>query len=182
MVIDGVVNRLTEGRLFYDRDGLIAAAGQRHPALLAKLLTHPYLAKQPPKSTGREDFGADYIGFVLDESNKFELTIEDLIATVTAFTVETIARHYEEYIIPRYGMDEVIIGGGGAYNPTLLRLLATRIAPVPVRRHEDYGISSNAKEAIAFAILANEALHGEPTNLPAVTGAKRPVVLGKFIL
>lgn len=182
MVIDGVVNRLTEGRLFYDRDGLIAAAGQRHPALLAKLLTHPYLAKQPPKSTGREDFGADYIGFVLDESNKFELTIEDLIATVTAFTVETIARHYEEYIVPRYGMDEVIIGGGGAYNPTLLRLLAARIAPVPVRRHEDYGISSDAKEAIAFAILANEALHGEPTNLPAVTGAKRPVVLGKFIL
>ncbi len=181
MVIDGVVSNLTAGRLRYDRDGLIAAEGRVHTGLMTELLTHPFLAKKPPKSTGREEFGAEFIGSVLEKARKIGLTPQDLTATVTAFTVESIAQHYEEYIIPRYSLDEIIIGGGGAYNPTLMRMMEERMAPIPVKRHEDYGLSSDAKEAVAFAVLANETIHGLPANLPSVTGAVRPVVLGKII-
>lgn len=181
MVIDGVVSRLTGGRFRYDRDGQIAAAGQVHAGLLAKLLDHPYFAHKPPKTTGREEFGDDYVTAVLAEGAKYGLSTPDLTATVTALTVETIARHYEAYLFPRYKIDEVIVGGGGASNPTLLAMLAQRVAPVPVRRHEDYGLPSAGKEAVAFAVLANETIHGQPASFPAVTGAAHPVVLGKII-
>lgn len=181
MVIDGVVSRLTGGRLRYDRDGQIAAVGQVHEGLLAKLLDHPYFTQKPPKTTGREEFGDDYVTTVLAEGERYGLSTPDLTATVTALTVETIARHYEAYLFPRYRIEEIIVGGGGAYNSTLLAMLAQRVAPVPVRRHEDYGIPSAGKEAVAFAVLANETIHGQPANLPSVTGAAHPVVLGKII-
>lgn len=181
MVIDGVVSRLTGGRLRYDRDGQLAAAGRVHQGLLAKLLEHPYFAQKPPKTTGREEFGDDYAAMVLAEGERYGLGAPDLTATVTALTVESIARHYETYLFPRYPVAEIIVGGGGAYNPTLLHMLARRVAPVPVRRHEDYGITSDGKEAVAFAVLANEAIHGQPASLPSVTGAAHPVVLGKII-
>lgn len=182
MVIDEVVKVVTGGRLTYDRDGQLAGAGEVCPGLLEELLAHPYLVKNPPKTTGREEFGAAFAMSVYEAAQRRKLAAADLVATVTAFTVESIARSYERFINPYYRPDEVIIGGGGAYNPTLLKMLQQRLAPLPVRRHEDYGISSDAKEAILFAILANETLHGIPANVPAATGAGHPVILGKVIL
>jgi anhydro-N-acetylmuramic acid kinase len=182
MVIDAVVQMCTNGQLTYDRDGLLAERGAVCADLLARLLDHPYLAKSPPKTTGREEFGVEYAQSVLAAGKRFRLAAEDLVATVTAFTVETIAGSYERFIDPRYRPDQVIIGGGGAYNPTLMKWLRKRLAPVAVLRHEDLGICSDAKEAILFAILANETIHGIPANVPAATGARHPAVLGKIVL
>jgi anhydro-N-acetylmuramic acid kinase len=182
MIIDEVVNIVTSGQLAYDQDGLMAAQGKVCADLLTELLTHPYLAKQLPKTTGREEFGVAFTKGVWAAGNNRKLSKEDLVATVTAFTVESIAGSYERFIYPRYRPDEVIIGGGGAYNATLIKWLQKRLAPLPVLRHEDFGISSDAKEAILFALLANETLHGIPANVPSATGARHPVVLGKVVL
>jgi anhydro-N-acetylmuramic acid kinase len=182
MVIDAVVALDTNGQMTYDRDGCLAERGTNSNELLTELLTHPYLAKSPPKTTGREEFGAEYAQAVFAAGKRLGLTLEDLVATVTAFTVATIAGSYERFIYPCYRPDEVIIGGGGAYNPTLVKWLQKRLDPVPVLRHEDFGISSDAKEAILFAILANETIHGIPANVPAATGARHPTVLGKIVL
>jgi anhydro-N-acetylmuramic acid kinase len=182
MIIDEIANLVTNGQLAYDQDGLMAARGKVCADLLAELLTHPYLAKQPPKTTGREKFGIAFAKAVWEAGKNRGLSQEDLLATVTAFTVEAIAGSYERFIYPRYRPDEVIIGGGGAYNPTLFQWLQQRLAPIPVLRHEAFGISSDAKEALLFAILANETLHGIPANVPSATGARHPVVLGKVVL
>jgi anhydro-N-acetylmuramic acid kinase len=182
MVIDEIVNLVTNGQLTYDQDGLLAAQGKVCAALLAELLAHPYLAKPPPKTTGREEFGAAFTKRVWEAGNSRNLSAADLLATVTAFTVESIADSYESFIYPRYRPDEVVIGGGGAYNPTLLKWLQKRLAPIPVLRHEDFGISSDAKEATLFALLANETLHGIPANVPSATGARHPAILGKVVL
>lgn len=182
MVIDGLVKILTNGEWTYDRDGRMAARGRVCSEWLAELLTHPYLKKQPPKTTGREEFGIEFVKQVWQSGRDRQLTPEDMVATVTAYTVETIAGSYERFIYPRFRPDEVIVGGGGAYNATMLKWLQQRLAPVPVLRHEDLGISSDAKEAVLFALLANETLHGIPSNVPAATGAKHPVILGKVVL
>jgi anhydro-N-acetylmuramic acid kinase len=106
------------------------------------------------------------------------VTGQDLVATATAFTAESIADHYRRYLSLTGPIQEVVIGGGGSYNHTLLGMLRESLAPAKVLTHEDLGISSDAKEAIAFAILANETMHDLPNNVPSATGARRPVILG----
>jgi anhydro-N-acetylmuramic acid kinase len=165
----------------YDRDGEMAARGRINRVLLDELLAHPYLEKEPPKTTGREEFGAHFINEIYERGLALGLSPEDLIATVTAFTVESIAVSYERFIYPHFTPDEIVLGGGGAYNRTLFHWLQRRLAPLPVLCHEDFGISSDAKEAILFAVLANETIHGIPANIPAATGSKWPVVLGKVV-
>ncbi|MCL4514829.1 MAG: anhydro-N-acetylmuramic acid kinase [Firmicutes bacterium] len=181
MIIDGVARAITGGEMEFDRDGGLAAAGAVNQALLETLLGHPYLAKDPPKTTGREEFGDQFVAELLQNPVVREISGPDLVATVTAFTVESIVAHYRKHVFRRYPDAEVIVGGGGSYNGTLMGMLRWRLAPVQVRVHEDFGLSSDAKEAVAFAILANEALHGVPNNVPAVTGARRAVVMGKIL-
>ena len=184
MLIDRAVHWATGGSLTYDPDGHRAAQGQIVPDLLERLLATPFLQKQPPKSAGREEFGDAYFTWLTHGA--FGDTVpatdqqNDLIATLTAFTAVTIADAYRRFLpaLP----DEVIIGGGGARNPTLLRLLAAQLAPIPILIHEDIGLNSDAKEALAFCVLANETLLGNPSNLPSVTGATRPVLQGKVTL
>lgn len=171
MVIDALVSELF-GQPF-DKDGTIAAAGQVDQALLAELMAHPYLAQSPPKTTGRELFGVQYARQLLGRAAP-----ADLVATATAFTARTIADAYLRFLGP---VDEVMVGGGGARNPVLLRLLEEALPGVRVMTHEAVGIDSDAKEAIAFALLANDALLGLPTNVPGATGG-RPAVLGKISL
>lgn len=185
MIIDALVKLLGFGEGF-DRDGRIAASGKVNEEMLADLLKHPYYFRQPPKTTGREDFGEQYARFLLERYEA--LAPEELVATATALTVESIALAYRSYLFPRGPVEEVIVAGGGSYNPTLMRMLEEALArhlpqPTPPRlyRVEDFGISSEAKEAIAFAILANETLHGLPGNVPGATGAARRVVLGKVV-
>lgn len=182
MLIDASVRHVTRQRLKYDRDGKIAAKGKVNEELLGELMKHPFLAKPPPKTTGREEFGEQFVVNVIEKVRSLGLSDEDLVATVTAFTVESIAQSYEKFVYPHFHVDDVIVGGGGVYNKTMLRMLKKRLAPTPVFLHEDFGIPSSAKEAVMIGLLANETIMGNPSNVMGATGAKRRVILGKIIV
>ncbi|HIE53289.1 MAG TPA: anhydro-N-acetylmuramic acid kinase [Armatimonadetes bacterium] len=181
MLIDGLVRALTQGQETCDWNGRQAARGRVEPGLLRELLAHPFFAQVPPKSTGREAFGEPMVTQMLAEGRRRGLKADDLIATATALTVETIAQSYERFLLPRGPVEEVILSGGGAANPTLRRMLKARLGPIPVRLSDEFGLPSETKEALVFAVLAWETLRGRPSNVPSATGAKRPVVLGKIV-
>ncbi len=178
MLIDDAVRRLTDGAQSYDRDGTLAARGRVHTGLLAELMAHPYLAQRPPKTTGREMFGAPFGAQVWARGMALGLSGEDIIATLTMFTAASIAQAHRDFL-PQLP-DEVIVSGGGARNATLVRFLSQALAPARVRLSDELGMPAEAKEAIAFAVLAYETWHGRPGNLPAATGARHPVVLGSI--
>ncbi len=178
MLIDAAVRRLTGGAQSFDEDGRLAATGQIDPALLDALLARPYFSRPLPKTTGREQFGEALAGEVWEQAQAMGLAGPSLVATLTAFTAASIAAAYHRYL-PHFPT-EVILGGGGARNGTLVALLEKYLAPARVLSHEAVGLTSDAKEAIAFAVLAYETLHGRPGNLPSCTHARRPVVLGKI--
>jgi len=181
MVIDGLAAALSGAVTAYDKDGGWAARGSVHDELLRELMQHPFLARRPPKSTGREEFGAQFVTELL--ARGAEMSPEDLLATATAFTAESIAAAYREFVRPQVReIDEVILGGGGSYNRTLRGMLEARLPATRVLTHEDFGISGEAKEALAFAILGNETALGQSANVPSATGARHPVVLGKIVL
>ncbi len=182
MMIDETVRLITDGQKSYDRDGEMASKGKPNRHLLQKLLSHPFVSRQPPKTTGREEFGAHFVREVFDEARGMGISDADLLATVTAYTAECIYRNYELFILPEYNISEILISGGGLRNLTLMKLLREKFHPISVRSVEDFGLVSDAKEAIAFAILANETIHGNPGNVPGATGADRPVVLGKVTI
>lgn len=173
MALDAVARAASGGREAFDLDGARAARGQIDGALLAELHQHPYLAHALPKSTGRELFGKDFAFPLL---GRYEHHLDDLLATLTRFTAEAIARSYRE-LLPAPPA-EIYVSGGGALNRTLMGHLAQLLAPRPVATSEALGIDPKAKEAIAFAVLANETLFGRPGNIPAATGARGPRVLG----
>lgn len=177
-VIDGVVSVATDGRLTFDQDGTMAASGSPHEGLIGWLMEHPFFRRPPPKSTGREDFGREFTARLIDRGRELGLDDADLAATATALTAASIAAAYRNFMLPEHRIDEVILGGGGSLNPTLVRMIADRLPGVTVRPHEDFGIPAQAKEALAFAILGHQTLMGQPANLPKATGARHPVVLG----
>jgi len=181
MLIDGVVSRLYPG-LSMDAGGAIASKGRIHEELLNQLQQEPYYAQVPPKSTGRELFGSEYVERLLAEQARLGLAPEDLAATVTALTAWSIGDAYRRFIRAKHPADVMIVGGGGSYNPVLLRLLKSEMEAmrVQVQTQEDIGQSSDAKEATAFAVLADYTVAGAANNLPSVTGAKRSVVMGKI--
>ncbi len=176
MVLDAVVRRLTNGALRRDEDGRLASAGRVAPSLLERLLRHPFVSAPPPKSAGREEFGEGYCAWLLEQPEARGLSLEDLAATLVAFTAEAVARNCRAFLGP---VEEVIASGGGAANPAMLRAVATRFPEARVVTSDAYGIPVTAKEAMGFALLAYETLHRRPSNVPAATGARRPVVLGK---
>jgi anhydro-N-acetylmuramic acid kinase len=175
MIIDAAVSILSNGREGFDRDGAMATRGTVDRASLDELMHHPFLAQAPPKSTGRELFGIQYTGDLVARMQQCGMRAEDIVATMTASTAETIARAFRDFL-PE-APDEVIVGGGGARNPALMRMLRERI-PAPVLTNEDLGWNGDAKEAVAFAVLADRTMQGLPGNVPSATGASRPVVLG----
>ncbi|MCW6665334.1 anhydro-N-acetylmuramic acid kinase AnmK [Aerococcaceae bacterium NML191219] len=161
----------------YDVDGQMARKGKVIRGLLDELMAHPFLKQLPPKSTGREEFGETLVEEILERYEN-ELP-EDIICTLTQFTAESIHHHCRHYLpsLP----DEVILGGGGAYNSTLKAMLTCLLPEIEVKTQEDLGFSSDAKEALAFVILGNETLHGSASNVTSVTGARHTVVLGSII-
>jgi anhydro-N-acetylmuramic acid kinase len=171
MLIDALCQQLFDRP--FDRDGAIAASGRVLPELLAELMAHPYLAAQPPKTTGRELFGLQFAKGLLGRGEP-----ADLVATMTAFTAHSIADAYRRFLGP---VDQVVVGGGGSRNPVLMRMLQEALPGARVMDHEAIGINSDAKEAIGFALLANDALLGLVTNVTGATGGK-PAVLGKVSL
>jgi len=176
MVIDQLVSRITQGGQTYDRDGVMAASGVPDPKLLAKLLRDKYFRAKPPKTAGREQYGAEFVTKLLDT----ELSSEDLIATATALTAESIAAGVRNFVTSEMRVDEVFVSGGGTHNPTLMRMLAKAMNPIPVKESSEVGLDVDAKEAIAFAVMAYETAHQRPSNVPMATGARRSVVLGKL--
>jgi anhydro-N-acetylmuramic acid kinase len=182
MALDALTAHLTAGQAAFDHDGALAAQGRVDRSLLDSLLEHPYFALPPPKSTGREEFGAHYASELIARGAARKLSTPDLLATATALTVETIARAYEQWIRPHAPVQTVILGGGGVRNATLVRWLAERLAPARLTTHSALGLPDDAKEAVAFAILAYETLNGRPSNMPTATGAAGPAILGKIAL
>ncbi|OGW95385.1 MAG: anhydro-N-acetylmuramic acid kinase [Nitrospirae bacterium RIFCSPLOWO2_12_FULL_63_8] len=178
MAMDGVVRRLTKGRETMDRNGRLAAKGKVAVGLLAKLLAHPYVKRAPPKSTGREEFGDAFVEQLLAARKVHRLKPEDLLATCSLFTAITLGSARRWLGGP---VDEVIVGGGGVRNRALMSNLSSVFSPVPVRTFESAGWESKAFEAVAFAVLAYQTFHGTCANVPAVTGATHPVVLGTIV-
>lgn len=177
MLIDYAAGRATEGRLTYDRDGRLALAGTVCRGLLNRWLQDPYFSQSPPKSTGRELFGVQRGRLLYDEALSAGLSAEDILATLTCFTASAISDQYRRFLpeLP----DEVLVSGGGARNPALVKFLTGELGR-PVRTTDEAGLPSQAKEAVSFAILAYETLHRRPGNLPSATGASRPAVLGSI--
>ncbi len=162
----------------YDEDGKFAREGVVSDSWLDILMQDEYYLKNPPKTTGREYFSPRYI------ENALKLAPEnpkDIIATVTALTAKTIVKAYESFIFPEIDIDEVIIGGGGAYNPELMKFIRYYLPKhIELKTHEDYGISNNFKEVMAFALLGYCTYYSIPNNLPECTGANYRTVLGKL--
>ena len=177
MVIDQLTDIVTGGKQHFDADGKLALAGQVSSALLSWMMDDPYLSALPPKTTGRETYGDAYVRQLLSKARELNLSDCDIIATATAFTAETIRYAMDHFCHPR--PEELIVGGGGCRNPALMRFLRKRL-DLPVMRNEDLGYDSDAKEAVAFAMLAAECIHGVCNNVPSVTGAVHPVVMGKI--
>ncbi len=181
MIIDRLAEIITEGKLKYDKDGGLASKGKLNQDLLGRLCSHPYLSIPPPKSTGREDFGIQFSDDLYEELKRDNVDVFDTINTVTAFTAKTISDSYRKYIQPSYKISEVVMSGGGVYNPILFQYLKDYLGDMRIRKVEEFGIPSDAKEALAFAILANETICGNTGNVPSATGARERVVLGKII-
>jgi anhydro-N-acetylmuramic acid kinase len=179
MVIDALMNRFF--RRDYDAAGEVGGTGRVHEPLLAELLADDFIAATPPKATGREQYGEPYAQRVAGRAEALGLPVEDVVATVTALTAEAIVANYRRFIFPARSVDEVVVAGGGARNRTLMERLVHRLAPRPVMTTADLGIDSDAKEAVAFAILANDAVMGLTTNVPGATGASHPVILGVIV-
>lgn len=176
IMIDYCMNKYFS--LPYDKDGEIAKEGTISDSWLACLLQDEYYFIDPPKSTGREYFSPKYIENTLKFAPQ---NPKDIIATVTALTAKTIADSYERFIYPNVGIHEAVICGGGAYNKTLMKYLRTYLPTyIDLKTCEDYGISNNFKEVMAFALLGYCTYYGISNNLPCCTGAKKRVVMGKL--
>ena len=177
MPLDESMRILTNGREHYDRDGRTAAKGRIDENLLRKLLAHPYLKQPPPKTTGREAFGADFVLPLLRA--KGGQTGVDVLATLTAFSAHSVKQAFDDFVAPRARPTEIIVSGGGVHNLTLMGHLRHLFPREKVLSLAETGLDPDAKEALIFAVLANETVHGVPNNVPGATGARWPTVLGK---
>jgi anhydro-N-acetylmuramic acid kinase len=178
MVIDALAERLFDEP--FDRNGRHAADGTPDHDLLADLLEGDYFRREPPKSTGRETFGADYVDRLLGAAESRGLDAADTMATATLLTAASVYQAYAQYIRSEQSLDVLVVSGGGVHNDTLMDMLGEAFSPIPVRSATKYGLDADAKEALCFAVLAHETVNGVPTNLPSVTGASAPTVLGSI--
>ncbi len=174
MVIDALVQRLSGGRQMYDRGGAIAAGGRIDRGLLARMMRDPYYRHKPPKSAGREQYGAAFI----EDLAGTGLALPDLIATATAFTASTVAMAVHSFA--HGGAWDLVASGGGVHNATLMAQITSLLPDITISLTSDFGIDVDAKEAIAFALIAHETYHRRPGNVPSATGARDSVVLGKM--
>jgi anhydro-N-acetylmuramic acid kinase len=179
MVIDALVRRFTEGKKTFDRNAEMAAKGNLLPQLLQSMLREKYFSRQPPKTSGREQYGEGYVSQLLSHEEARLAKPEDLIRTATILTALSIVDAFHRFIAQKAKIGELIVSGGGAHNPLLMAQLQSGLSGIRVREAGDLGVSGDAKEAFAFAVLACETLRKQPANVPGATGAKKAVVLGK---
>ena len=182
MVMDAVMEELFGKR--FDRDGKVAASGRVLDGVTTRLLRAHFFRQKPPRTAGREEFGREYAGRFLQLCRG--ASKPDVVATATALTARSIADAVQRFVMPRFGAErrdrEIIVSGGGAKNPTLMAMLRAEIAPLGIglRFSDEFGLPAEAKEAVAFALLAHETWHRRPSNVPSATGAKRAAILGKI--
>jgi anhydro-N-acetylmuramic acid kinase len=184
MVIDALMGEFFGRR--YDRDGKIAASGQVLDQAIAQMLRAPFFRQKPPRTAGREEFGRDYMSQFLQHCPG--ASKPDVVATATALTAKSIAEAVQRFVLPRFGASrrqknrQMIVSGGGTRNPTLMAMLSNEIATLGIALHfsDEFGLPAEAKEAVAFALLAHETWHRRPSNVPSATGAKRLAILGKI--
>jgi anhydro-N-acetylmuramic acid kinase len=194
MVIDAVMEELFRRR--YDRDGKVAASGLVLDEAIAQLLRAHFFRQKPPRTAGREEFGREYVGVFLQTCHGASKA--DMVATATALTARSIRDAIERFVLQRFVLPrsvlpatasrpqrrdcQLIVSGGGAKNPTLMAMLRDEIAPLGISLHfsDEFGLPAEAKEAVAFALLAHETWHRRPSNVPSATGARRAAILGKI--
>ncbi|MEN3002272.1 MAG: anhydro-N-acetylmuramic acid kinase [Armatimonadota bacterium] len=179
-LIDLAVRWGTEGREAYDRDGARAARGQVIPELLAQLLMHPFFEQPPPKSTGREMFGESLLQEIWRQYPPSRANLDDLVATLTELTARTVADALRRWGLSQMPVQRLLVSGGGIHNRTLIARLQALLPEVTIESTAAYGIDPDFKEAIAFALLADCFLQGEPVAYPGITGVAQPVRLGKL--
>ncbi|MGH7724126.1 MAG: anhydro-N-acetylmuramic acid kinase [Candidatus Eiseniibacteriota bacterium] len=182
MLLDGIVRRATGGRVSYDEDGRRAVGGRPDEELLAEALADPFFDQPPPRSTGRERFGDAYLERWFAAGKARGLSEADLLVTAAMLSASAVANAIEEFVALRFPLDAVYASGGGTHNPVLMASLAAALDPIELHTTDELGLPVDAKEAVAFAVLAFESLNGRPGNLPGVTGAARPLVLGSITL
>lgn len=179
MVIDQCMERLYGKR--FDKDGATAATGRVLDNVVSELLRAPYFKAKPPKTSGREEFGREYTAAFLKKCGRAKK--EDIVATATVLTARSISDQLKRFVVrgsAKY--NDYVVAGGGSKNPTLLAMLANEISPMglKLRLSDEFGVPAEAKEAIAFAVMAYQTWNRLPANVPSATGAKRPAVLGKI--
>jgi len=180
MLIDALVAHFTRGRQRYDKEARLAQQGRAIPALLDELMRDPYLKLAPPKSTGREYYGQAYLKGVLALGKKHRAEPNDLIRAATIFTALSVVDALNRFVLGRTKIDQLIVSGGGAYNPLILAQLSAALGNIEIVTSSRLGVPEEAKEAFAFALMAYETFHQRPSNLPNATGARRPAILGKI--
>jgi anhydro-N-acetylmuramic acid kinase len=179
VVIDGAARAVAPG-MSYDVDGRLARSGKAIDAVVQHVLTDPYFASPPPKSTGRELFDPAFIAAFVERCRreKAGASAGDVVATAVALTAASIADAFRRFVPEP--VRELVVSGGGAENPALVEAIASGLPDVAVRRFTDLFFDGEAKEAVAFALLGYLHLAGEPGNLPSVTGARGPRILGQL--
>jgi anhydro-N-acetylmuramic acid kinase len=182
MLIDALVAHFTHGQHRYDKDGQLAMKGRDIAPLTSWLLKEPYLYEPPPKSTGREYFGRDYVRKIILRGRRYGAKPNDMIRAATWFTVVSVRLALEMFVLPKTKVNQLIVSGGGANNPLIYTILAEFYGhnSIEVLKSSHFGIPVDAKEAFAFALLAYETFHQRPSNLLSATGARRPAILGKI--
>ena len=179
MVIDAVTHALF--RRSYDRNGEVAASGQVEERVIEQLMRSPFFRQRPPRTAGREEFGREYVSRFLRLCRG--VAKADIVATATALTARSIGEAVRRFVATKRGLyEEMIVSGGGTKNPTLMAMLRNELSPlgIELRFSDEFGIPAEAKEAVAFAVLAYETWHHRPSNVPSATGAQRAAILGKI--
>lgn len=181
LLVDGLMQRLY-GKPF-DEDGQTAQSGRICEELLDQHLRHKYFSKKPPKSTGREEFGEAFSEKFLGDARACNLRPEDIIASAAELTARSVWNNYRDFVAAnKTEFDELIVSGGGVKNRFIMDSLRQKFASTAVKPTDEYGIPADAKEAICFAVLANETIAGNPNNVPAASGAQQPTIMGKICL
>jgi anhydro-N-acetylmuramic acid kinase len=180
MLIDALVAHFTHGRMKFDAGARMALAGRAIPELLDELMRDPYLRIPPPKSTGREYYGGDYVKRVLALGRRYRAKPNDSIRCVTIFTALSVVDALNRFVTRKAKIDQLIVSGGGARNPLIIAQLAAALPGVEVLSSSRLGVPEEAKEAFAFALLAYETFHKRAGNVYSATGASGPAILGKI--
>lgn len=180
MLIDALVRHFTKGRQQFDKNARLAAQGRAIPTLLNELMRDSYLKLAPPKSTGREYYGAAYLKKILALGRRHCAKPNDLIRAATIFTALSIVDALHCFVLPKHKIHQLIVSGGGANNPLILAQLSAALPDIEIVPSSQLGVPEDAKEAYAFALLAYETWHQRASNIPSATGARKAAILGKI--